>query len=76
MSIVRMAGVTLVGPRNSIENVSLHLLATGRFQPVPLDLLMADRASLSRVRPGRDNPYDDILGQLRSVWDTASMPFL
>ena len=75
MSIVRMAGVTLVGPRNSIENVSLHLLATGRFQPVPLDLLMADRASLSRVRPGRDNPYDDILGQLRSVWDTAGEPF-
>ena len=74
MSIVRMAGVTLVGPRNSVENVSLHLLATGHFQPVPLDLLMADRATLSRVRSGRDNPYDEVLGQLRCVWDTAGEP--
>jgi V/A-type H+-transporting ATPase subunit I len=74
MSIVRMSGVTLVGPRQSVESVALRLLATGRFQPVPLDLLMTDRTTLSRVRPGRDNPYEEILGQLRSVWDTAGEP--
>lgn len=34
MAVVRMAGVSLVGPRDEVERMALKLLEAGNFEPM------------------------------------------
>ncbi len=71
MSIVKMSGLTFVGPRKEIEILATRLLVRGDFQPLSIDSSLDDLSIRSRIKTFRANPYDPILEDLESIWRTA-----
>lgn len=71
MAVVKMLAVTLVGPKDEMEYVASQMVLMGGFQPLSLDLLLEDRSLRSRVRTVTENPYDELLMKLASVWQAA-----
>jgi len=71
MAVVKMLALTLIGPKAEMEAVARLMVLTGGFQPLPLDLLLRDRAVRSRITTESANPYDDLLVKVASVWQAA-----
>lgn len=74
MAVTRMVAVTLIGPNEEMEEVARQMVLMGGFQPLPLDLLLSDRSLRSKVRTATENPYDELLVKLSSVWKVAEEP--
>ncbi len=47
------------------------MVLTGGFQPLPLDLLVNDRSLRSKVTTETENPYDELLNKVSTVWKIA-----
>ena len=71
MAVVKMLALTLIGPKEEMETVARLMVLTGGFQPMPLDLLLKDRSTRSRISTASENPYDELLVKLANVWQAA-----
>lgn len=71
MAVVKMLALTLIGPKEEMEAVARLMVLTGGFQPMPLDLLLRDRSTRSRISTASENPYDELLVKLANVWQAA-----
>ena len=70
MAVVKMMGVSLLGPREEIESVAAELLSIGNFEPVPLRFALGGRSrALAGVAASGGNPYDGLLDSLDSVFE-------
>ena len=49
MAVVRMAGVSLVGPRDEIEAMALRLLEAGDFEPMSPEVMLSGGRLSSRI---------------------------
>lgn len=74
MAITRMTALTMVGPKTEMDAAARRMVLTGSFQPLPLDLLVTDRTLRSRVTTAVENPYDELLTKLSSIWRAAGEP--
>lgn len=74
MAIMKMAALTMVGPREEMSAVARRLMMTGGFQPLPLDLLVADRQLRSKITTAVENPYDELLAKASAIWQMAGEP--
>ena len=74
MAVVKMLALTLIGPKEEMETVARLMVLTGGFQPMPLDLLLRDRSTRSRISTASENPYDELLVKLANVWQAAGKP--
>lgn len=61
----------MIGPDSEMEPVARQMVLTGGFQPLPLDLLVNDRSLRSRVTTETENPYDELLNKVSTVWKIA-----
>lgn len=61
----------MIGPDSEMEPVARQMVLTGGFQPLPLDLLVNDRALRSKVTTETENPYDELLNKVTTVWKIA-----
>ncbi len=66
-----MVALTMIGPDSEMEPVARQMVLTGGFQPLPLDLLVNDRSLRSRVTTETENPYDELLNKVSTVWKIA-----
>lgn len=66
-----MVALTMIGPDSEMEPVARQMVLTGGFQPLPLDLLVNDRALRSKVTTETENPYDELLNKVTTVWKIA-----
>jgi Archaeal/vacuolar-type H+-ATPase subunit I len=71
MAVLKMIALTMVGPQNEMEPVAREMVLSGGFQPIPMDFLVDDRSIRSRVTTESDNPYDDLLARMSTVWKAA-----
>lgn len=71
MAVMKMVALTLVGPHNEMEEVARQMVLTGGFQPLPIDILVNDRTLRSKVTTETENPYDELLAQVSTVWKVA-----
>ncbi|MDR2780099.1 MAG: ATPase [Synergistaceae bacterium] len=71
MAVMKMVALTMVGPHEEMEPVARSMVLSGGFQPLPLDFLINDRNLRSRITTENDNPYDELLNKMTSVWKTA-----
>ncbi len=71
MAVVEMSGLTVVGPRSEVVRIARRLLVKGCFQPVPVDMVVADRDIRSRLKTKGENPWDELLEEMRCVWKSA-----
>jgi len=71
MAVVRMLALSLIGPNEEMEAAARRMVLLGGFQPMPLDWVLRDRAIRSRVRTQAENPYDELIRRLGSVWSAA-----
>ncbi|MCD6189042.1 V-type ATPase 116kDa subunit family protein [Thermovirga sp.] len=71
MAVVRMLALTLIGPKKEMEKVASLMVLSGGFQPLPLDLLLKDRTIRSKITSVSENPYDELLVKLASIWQAA-----
>ena len=73
MSVVRMAGISIVGLPDGIERLSRKLLSEGYFEPMPLEVMLEGEAPKSRVRLFKDNPYETVapLEKIKRLWKMA-----
>ena len=74
MAVVRMAGVSLVGPRDEIERMALKLLEAGDFEPMHPETMLSQRGLSSRIRTCRNNRYDALLERLERLRGLADHP--
>lgn len=74
MAIMRMTALTMVGPKAEMDAAARRMVLTGSFQPLPLDLLVTDRTLRSKVTTAVENPYDELLTKLSSIWRAAGEP--
>lgn len=68
---MKMVALTMIGPHSEMEEVARQMVLTGGFQPLPLDILVNDRNLRSRVTTESENPYDELLAKVSSVWKVA-----
>ena len=66
-----MVALTMIGPDSEMEPVARQMVLTGGFQPLPLDLLVNDRNLRSKVTTETENPYDELLTKVTTVWKIA-----
>lgn len=71
MAVMKMVALTMIGPDSEMEPVARQMVLTGGFQPLPLDLLVNDRALRSKVTTETENPYDELLNKVTTVWKIA-----
>nr|WP_281745139.1 V-type ATPase 116kDa subunit family protein [Thermanaerovibrio acidaminovorans] len=71
MAVMRMLALTIVGPKEEMELVAREMVLSGGFQPMPLDYLISDGSIRAKVTTRRDNPYDELLTGLSSLWSAA-----
>lgn len=71
MAVMKMAALTMIGPHEEMEPVARHMVLTGGFQPLPIDFLVNDRSLRSRVTTESDNPYDELLNKMTTIWKVA-----
>ncbi|MDR1580700.1 MAG: ATPase [Synergistaceae bacterium] len=71
MAVMKMVAVTMVGPHEEMEPVARQMVLSGGFQPLPLDFLINDRNLRSRITTESENPYDELLNKMSTVWRTA-----
>ncbi|MCL1941437.1 MAG: hypothetical protein FWG09_05795, partial [Synergistaceae bacterium] len=73
MSVVRMAGISVVGLPEGIERVSRKLLSEGYFEPMPLEVMLEGESPRARVRLFKDNPYETAapLEKIKRLWKMA-----
>ncbi|MDR1481955.1 MAG: ATPase [Synergistaceae bacterium] len=74
MAMMKMIALTMVGPHDEMEPVARQMVLSGGFQPIPLDFLVNDRRIRSRVTTETDNPYDDLLSKMSTIWKVADEP--
>lgn len=66
-----MVALTMIGPDSEMEPVARQMVLTGGFQPLPLDLLVNDRTLRSKVTTETENPYDELLAKVTTIWKIA-----
>lgn len=66
-----MVALTMIGPDSEMEPVARQMVLTGGFQPLPLDLLVNDRNLRSKVTTETENPYDELLAKVTTIWKIA-----
>ena len=71
MAVMKMVSLTMIGPDSEMEPVARQMVLTGGFQPLPLDLLVNDRNLRSKVTTETENPYDELLAKVTTVWKIA-----
>ena len=71
MAVMKMVALTMIGPNAEMEPVARQMVLTGGFQPLPLDILVNDRTLRSKVTTETENPYDELLSKVSSVWKVA-----
>ena len=71
MAVMKMVALTMIGPDSEMEPVASQMVLTGGFQPLPLDLLVNDRSLRSKVTTETENPYDELLNKVSTVWKIA-----
>ena len=71
MAVMKMVALTMIGPDSEMEPVARQMVLTGGFQPLPLDILVNDRNLRSRVTTETENPYDELLSKVTTVWKVA-----
>ena len=71
MAVMKMVALTMIGPDSEMEPVARQMVLTGGFQPLPLDLLVNDRNLRSKVTTETENPYDELLAKVTTVWKIA-----
>lgn len=71
MAVMKMVALTVIGPNSEMEPVARQMVLTGGFQPLPLDILVNDRALRSRVTTESENPYDELLAKVSTIWKVA-----
>ncbi|MDD4159713.1 MAG: V-type ATPase 116kDa subunit family protein [Synergistaceae bacterium] len=71
MAVMKMVALTMIGPDSEMEPVARQMVLTGGFQPLPLDLLVNDRNLRSKVTTETENPYDELLAKVSTVWKVA-----
>ena len=71
MAVMKMVAMTMIGPNAEMEPVARQMVLTGGFQPLPLDILVNDRTLRSKVTTETENPYDELLSKVSSVWKVA-----
>ncbi|MEG1642183.1 MAG: V-type ATPase 116kDa subunit family protein [Synergistaceae bacterium] len=71
---MKMAALTMIGPENEMEPVARQMVLTGGFQPLPLDILLSDRNLRSQVTTSTENPYDELLSKVTTIWKVAGSP--
>ncbi|MDY9920423.1 MAG: V-type ATPase 116kDa subunit family protein [Synergistota bacterium] len=71
MAVMKMVALTMIGPDSEMEPVARQMVLTGGFQPLPLDLLVNDRNLRSKVTTATENPYDELLAKVTTVWKIA-----
>ena len=71
MAVMKMVALTMIGPDSEMEPVARQMVLTGGFQPLPLDLLVNDRNLRSKVTTETENPYDELLTKVTTVWKIA-----
>jgi V/A-type H+-transporting ATPase subunit I len=74
MAVMKMIALTMVGPHEEMEPVARQMVLSGGFQPIPLDFLVNDRRVRSKITTEADNPYDDLLSRMATVWKVADEP--
>lgn len=71
MAVMKMVALTMIGPHAEMEEVARQMVLTGGFQPLPIDILVNDRTLRSKVTTETENPYDELLAKVSSVWKVA-----
>ena len=71
MAVMKMVALTMIGPDSEMEPVARQMVLTGGFQPLPLDLLVNDRTLRSKVTTETENPSDELLSKVTTVWKIA-----
>ena len=71
MAVMKMVALTMIGPDSEMEPVARQMVLTGGFQPLLLDLLVNDRSLRSKVTTETENPYDELLNKVSTVWKIA-----
>ena len=74
MAVVRMAGVSLVGPRDEIEAMALRLLEAGDFEPMSPEVMLSGGRLSSRIRACRSGRCDALLEKLERLRGLAGTP--
>ena len=74
MAVVRMAGVSFVGPRDEIEAMALRLLETGDFEPMSPEVMLSGGRLSSRIRACRSGRCDALLEKLERLRGLAGTP--
>ncbi|MDO5562856.1 MAG: V-type ATPase 116kDa subunit family protein [Synergistaceae bacterium] len=71
MAVMKMVALTMIGPNSEMEPVARQMVLTGGFQPLPLDILVNDRGLRSRVTTTTENPYDELLSKISTIWKVS-----
>lgn len=71
MAVMKMVALTMIGPASEMGAVAREMLLSGGFQPMPLDVLVNDRELRSKITTATDNPYDELLAKVTSIWEMA-----
>ncbi|MEG1603426.1 MAG: V-type ATPase 116kDa subunit family protein [Cloacibacillus sp.] len=71
MAVMKMVALTMIGPQSEMEPVARRMVLTGGFQPLPLDILVNDRSLRSKLTTETENPYDELLIKISSIWKVA-----
>lgn len=68
---MKMVALTMIGPDSEMGFVAREMVLTGEFQPLPLDVLVNDRELRSKITTSTENPYDELLSKVTSIWKVA-----
>ena len=71
MAVMKMVALTMIGPDSEMEQVAREMVLTGGFQPLPLDILVNDRSLRSKVTTTTENPYDELLSKVSTIWKVS-----
>lgn len=71
MAVMKMVALTMIGPQSEMEPVARQMVLTGGFQPLPLDILINDRSLRSKITTETENPYDELLTKISTIWKVA-----
>lgn len=74
MAVVRMAGVSFVGPRDEVEAMALKLLEAENFEPMPPETMLSEGKLSSRIQTYRNNRYDALLEKLERLSGLVGHP--
>ena len=74
MAVMKMVAPTMIGPQSEMEPVARQMVLTGGFQPLPLDILINDRSLRSKLTTETENPYDELVAKISTIWKVAGEP--